>query len=216
MLAGLAAGELPADGYAGVGQLLRPEAAGDELVAQAQRDEVEVEVALGEARAAGVVRGDLGGGHVQKPAAAQLAEHEGRENMDAEDGVIAALEDAAAKRPRAPGAGDAEGPGPAAPLHAVAHAEEAGHVAVYKGVAPAYDLSLDAGQETQRVHYDALGPGFGRRLCHGAGGGGVSSAGTAGEYEQLHVASRKRAYRPVCFYFIPEISTKAQAQSSSG
>ena len=113
--------------------------------------------------------------------------------MHADHGVVSAVRDVQPQRSRAARALYLEYPC-AAPflLVAVAYAEKRRQVPVNKGVTVAYDLSVEARQESQRVLYPALCSGLGSGLSYRLCGGGVSSARAAGENQQLHGTSKVR------------------------
>ena len=114
-------------------------------------------------------------------ALAERGEHEGGEDVYAYDGVKAAAVEVKGEILRAADTFHAEGPRAAPALEAVAHAEYAGQMPVYEGVAVAYHLAVDAGQEIERVDYSALAAAFAGGLGYGPRRAGVSAAGRAGQ-----------------------------------
>ena len=104
--------------------------------------------------------------------------------MYAYDGVKAAAVEIEGEIFRAADAFHAEGPRAAPALEAVAHAEYAGQMPVYEGVAVAYHLAVDAGQEIERVDYSALAAAFAAASAMARAALGVSAA-----VEQVRISS---------------------------
>ena len=163
------------------------DAAADEFVHQGRMgDEVELHVGAGDAGAAGVVRGHEVAGGCEAAGPGGLGDHDGREHMDADNGVAACVPDGLDQLARAGGALGPQVAGHMVLLEFIAQAEEPGGLAVEQHMALADEPGLGRGEQLQAVaDLAAVAPG-GELFRQSGGGGIVAAAGITGENQNLH------------------------------